>query len=331
MRNLLWPLSALLLLSVGCSDNEMTGGFASGARAKKRALSEGVTAKSTEDAKAEGAVVLGTQESFLTSGSAGKVDVVWYVDQSGSMNGETKNVQRNFETFMNEVSTLADTRVALVAASSGSNSISIVPVENKSVQVNQRVESTDALTVAINTFVPSGGSLPTGVRERPGSLGALASFFRADVPAVIVVVTDDDARGVTSVNFEELAKETLGKIPRLFAFRSKENSAFKSEPGCQKGNNYGVSYEVLATKTGGEVFDICEPDWSNHFDKLKQGIAKAAQNSFPLKKIPSKLTEVKVNGAVLDPSAYSISGNLVSVKAEALPVSGEIKIDVTYQ
>jgi hypothetical protein len=307
----------------------MTGGFASGARAKKRALSEGVSAKSTEDANGEGAV-LGTQESFLTSGSAGKVDVVWYVDQSGSMNGETANVQRNFATFMNEVSTLADTRVALVAASSGSNSISIVPVENKAVQVNQRVSSRDALTIAINTFVRVGGTLPFGVNPYNGSLSSLASFFRADVPAVVVVVTDDDANGVTSANFEELAKSTLGKIPKLFAFRATNDSAFKSEPGCQVARQ-GVSYEVLANNTGGEVFDICEPDWSNNFEKLKQGIAKAAQNSFPLKKIPSKLTEVKVNGAVLAPSAYSISGNLVSVKPEALPVSGEVKIDVTYQ
>lgn len=329
MRNLLWPLSALLLLSVGCSDNDLTGGFASGARAKKRALSEGVSAKSTEDANGEGAV-LGTQESFLTSGSAGKVDVVWYVDQSGTMNGETENVQRNFATFMNEVSTLADTRIALVAQRSGSNSISITPVENKVIQVDQFVDSHDALTIAINTFVPEGGNLPAGVKKKD-SISKLASFFRADVPAVIVVVTDDDAKGVTSANFEEHARSTLGKVPKVFSFRSKDESVFKDEEGCQKGNSFGVSYEKLATSTGGEAFDICEPDWSNNFEKLKQGIAKAAQNSFPLKKIPSKLTEVKVNGAVLAPSAYSISGNLVSVKPEALPVSGEVKIDVTYQ
>lgn len=322
-------LLSCLLLSNACSTNEMAGGFAGGTKAtKKRVIPEKVVTKSSENAVPEG-INLGTTESFTTKGSSGRVDIAWYVDQSGSMSGETKNVQKNFASFMASVNAIADARVALVAASTDSNAISITPVENKQIQVEVKVASNDALTIAINSFVQPGFALPDGVTSHSKALGKLANFFRADVPAVMVVVTDDDARGVTSANFEDLAKKTLGKVPKLFAFRATEDSKFKNEPGCQIARQ-GVSYETLATSTGGEVFDICEPDWAGNFEKLKQGIAEAAQNSFSLKKVPAKINEVKVNGAVLNESGYTVSRNLITIAPESIPPTGEVVIEVSY-
>jgi len=319
----------ILMTSYGCSDSNLKGGFASASKTKKRQVAESVSSKANDDSKGE-SVSLGTTESFQTKGSSGKVDIAWYVDQSGSMKDETANVQKNFAAFMESVNAIADTRVALVAQSRGKHAISIEPIADKQIQVEQRVNSTDALSIAINTFAANGTSLPSGVNRYSDALSKLSGFFRADVPAVVVIVTDDDAEDVTSANFEQLSKDTLGKVPKLFAFRATNASTFKNERGCQIARQ-GVSYETLATNTGGEVFDICEPDWTNNFEKLKQGIAKAAQNSFPLKKIPAKITEVKVNGAVLAESGYSISGNLITIAPDSIPASGEVTIEVTYR
>jgi len=319
----------ILMTSYGCSDSNLKGGFASASKTKKRQVAESVSSKANDDSKGE-SVSLGTTESFQTKGSSGKVDIAWYVDQSGSMKDETANVQKNFAAFMESVNAIADTRVALVAQSRGKHAISIEPIADKQIQVEQRVNSTDALSIAINTFVRPGMPLPAEVTEYDNALSKLSGFFRADVPAVVVIVTDDDAEDVTSANFEQLSKDTLGKVPKLFAFRAIEESDFKKDPGCSFVRK-AESYEAIASNTGGEVFDICEPDWTKNLEKLKEGIAKAAQNSFPLKKIPTKITEVKVNGAVLAESGYSISGNLITIAPSSIPATGDVSIEVTYQ
>ncbi len=319
----------VVITSASCSDSNMTGGFATTPKTTKRQTAENVSTKASENSSGEN-VSLGKTEYFQTKGNSGKVDIAWYVDQSGSMRGETANVQENFASFMMSVNEIADTRVALIAQSSGQNSISITPVADKQIQIEQRVNSRDALSIAINTFVPVGMMLPAGVRQYSNALSKLSGFFRADVPAVVVIVTDDDANGVTSANFEELSKATLGIAPKLFAFRATNDSAFKAEPGCQVAQQ-GVSYEQIAQSTGGEVFDICEPDWSKNFEKLKQGIAKAAQNSFSLKDLPTEIKEVKVNGAVLSKSGYSVSGNLITIAPDSIPPTGDVSIEVSYR
>jgi len=319
----------ILMTSYGCSDSNLKGGFASASKTKKRQVAESVSSKANDDSKGE-SVSLGTTESFQTKGSSGKVDIAWYVDQSGSMEDETANVQKNFAAFMESVNAIADTRVALVAQKSGRNAISIEPIADKQIQIDQYVDSRDSLLIAINTFVRPGMPLPARVDEYDKSLSKLSGFFRADVPAIVVIVTDDDAREFRGTTFEELSKQTLGKVPKLFAFRAIKESKFKNNPGCSFVRQ-AVSYEAIASNTGGEVFDICEPDWTKNLEKLKEGIAKAAQNSFPLKKIPTKITEVKVNGAVLAESGYSISGNLITIAPSSIPATGDVSIEVTYQ
>ncbi|MEY2987580.1 MAG: hypothetical protein RJB13_1101 [Pseudomonadota bacterium] len=329
MRFSLLNIFSIGLLVSACSDTTLKGGFTKSPTSIKRQSAEQASAKDAQDSSGE-SLTTGTTENFQTSGSAGKVDIAWFIDQSGSMKDEIDNVKENFGSFIESVNALVDARIALVAKSSGENSIAVTQVADKIIQVDQKVTSNDALEIAISTFVPVSGALPSEVKDQSDAKSKLADFFRADVPAVIVIVTDDDAANVTSSNFEELSKATLGKVPKLFAFRATEASKFEGVDGCSLVEQ-GISYEELASNTGGEVFDICEPDWTQKFEKLKQGIAKAAQNSFQLKKVPTKITEVKVNGAVLNETGYSLTGNLITIASGAIPPTSNVSVEVSYQ
>ena len=324
---------ALTLSVVGCS-NEHTGfggsngntGSNKSAASAENASKSGGTIRSSGESAAQGNLI---EEKFTASKNAGKIDIAWYVDQSGSMGSETQLVKENIEKFMSGVATFTDARVALVASNSGDKALTLAAPSESRVQVNQMVRSNDALAIAINTFAKDSTALPPGVKNEPGALGKLSTFFREGVPAVIVVVTDDNAREVTQSNFIMHAKATLGREPRLFAFAASNSSPYVGQPNCTVAND-GDAYVEIARLTKGEVFDICEPDWKDNLAKLTSGVLGAAQNSFVLRSAPSSIKEVKVNGRKLLQSEYTNKGSVLTVATSALDKTKDSTVEVVY-
>jgi len=81
-----------------------------------------------------------------------KADVVWVIDNSGSMAEEADNVRKNFEAFLSTVSAVRDLKTALVS-SYGTNGTQMALPEKYQGQENythfkRRIGSTDALTIA---------------------------------------------------------------------------------------------------------------------------------------------------------------------------------------
>lgn len=326
-------LLALTLNVSGCS-NEHTGFGGSNVNVKPNksaagsesaSKSDGTTRSSGESA-AQGNLI---EEKFTASKNAGKIDIAWYVDQSGSMGAETQLVKENIEKFMSGVATFTDARVALVASNAGDRPLVLSAPSESRVQVNQLVASNDALAIAINTFAKDSAALPDGVRNYSGALGKLSNFFREGVPAVIVVVTDDNAKQVTELNFISHAKATLGREPRLFAFAASNSSPYVGQPNCTVAAD-GTAYVEIARLTKGEVFDICEPDWKDNLAKLTSGVLSAALNSFLLRFAPSSIKEVKVNGRVLLPSEYTSKGSALTVATSALDKTKDSIVEVIY-
>ena len=327
---------ALTLSVTGCS-NEQTGfggstgtaGSNKSAAGPEKASKSGGTIRSSGESAAQGNLI---EEKFTATKTAGKIDIAWYVDQSGSMGAETQLVKENIEKFMTSVATFTDARVALVAtssANSGDKALTLSAPSESRVQVNQEVKSRDALAIAINTFAKDSTALPTGVNKYSGALGKLSTFFREGVPAVIVVVTDDNAEYVTEINFLSHAKSTLGRDPRLFAFAASKSSPYVGQPNCTVAAD-GTAYVEIARLTKGEVFDICEPDWKDNLAKLTSGVLGAAQNSFVLRSAPSSIKEVKVNGRKLLQSEYTNKGSVLTVATSALDKTKDSTVEVVY-
>jgi hypothetical protein len=324
---------ALTLSVVGCS-NEHTGfggsngntGSNKSAASAENASKSGGTIRSSGESAAQGKLI---EEKFTATKNAGKIDIAWYVDQSGSMGAETQLVKENIEKFMTSVTTFTDARVALVATSSGDKALTLSAPSESRVQVNQVVRSNDALAIAINTFAKDSSALPTGVTNYSGALGKLSNFFREGVPSVIVVVTDDNAKQVTQSNFITHAKATLGREPRLFAFAASNSSPYVGQPNCTVAAD-GTAYVEIASITKGEVFDICEPDWKDNLAKLTSGVLGAAQNSFVLRSAPSSIKEVRVNGRKLLQSEYTNKGSVLTVATSALDKTKDSTVEVVY-
>lgn len=327
-----------VLCLIACGQSEFnTTPVAKKTGIKSKTGTEGVGDAGSKSANGE-AVAGKNRDTFTASTGVGKVDIAWYVDQSGSMTTEAQHVQNNLASFFNLVGKEVDAKYALVANSTGSNAIKIPVADANHIQVEQFIASKNALEVAISTFIPA--DIPAqplldpnnpnlGAVRKVTVQGSLKNFFRPNVLPVVVIVTDDNASRVNETNFLALAKQAIGQEPKLYAWRG--NKSLPAIPGakCDVAAN-GIAYEKISAATGGEVFNLCEPDWKNSFAKLTQNIVQSAKNSFTLSKPATSIASVTVDGKVIDKSKVTLSGNVVTISASELAITGTATIVVNY-
>ena len=270
------------------------------------------------------------EQSFDLTKSGGKLDIVWAIDTSGSMREEAAHVQQNFNRFASSLSSRSDVRFATIATrSSGGNiGVDLGSTSSDRVQIDVGVGSTNALALIAAAVCPpestsitggrtsSGGTLcgqPLTGLEAGGSAariaGQLRAFLRPEAKPVFVIVTDDNARGVTSSNVLEMIKPHLNnQEPIFYAFRGQQ-----SRSGCNVANR-GVDYEALASSTGGQVFDICEPDWSPNFTLLSKAVAELGAITHKLREDVESIQKVSIDGRELRESDYVLKGRTIEIK-----------------
>lgn len=298
----------------------------------------------------------GATETFAVTESEGLLDLVWVIDNSGSMNEEAAQVRDNFSKFLTTVEARADVHVALVSAKAeGSRSTGVtLPdafVQKGGVQLEHSVQSNDPLMVAAlatcaaaqSSFPPfdenstsefmdakvCGKSLQVdtflGGDTYADVIGKLSSFFRPQAKPIYVFVTDDEALEVTDQNFVSLVQPALGaQAPAVFAFSGRDNRS-----GCRISRR-GLAYEALAKATGGATYDMCEPDWSANFTELSKSVGAIASLTFTLKgPNVGKIKSVAVDGQQLSVYDYDVNGNVVTLKQASVP-KGSKEVVITY-
>ena len=297
-------------------------------------------------------------EEFSLEKTTGSVDMVWLIDTSGSMREEAAQVQSNFSKFASTLSSRSGTQFALIARKGGGGSsilggtigVDLGSSSSDRMQIDASVGSTNALAFAAAAVCPSSSTAasasgttadpfavsgPTicgqsiysveGTSAVLGSAGALTGFFRPEAKPVFVIVTDDNARGVTDQNFVSMVQPHFGgKSPTVYAF-----SGRVSRPGCMVAKQ-GTAYEALAAATGGAVFDICDSDWSPNFSKLGDAVLELIKSSFDMKYTVGRITKVTIDGSVLSESDYTVSGPTITLRKGSFPVEGKL-LKVSYE
>lgn len=244
------------------------------------------------------------QKSFQLQSNRGEVDVLWLIDTSGSMKDDTEIVRSNFDRFLTDIAEKSHARLTLVA---DTTKIVLTPQATAAGHraVNNVVASTDALVIA----------------QRLLNNGTIA--LRDGAKLVMVVVTDDNASNVTDQNFISGLNPALKALkPAVFAFRG------VADQGRCNITRAGVAYDNLARTTGGEVFDICAPDWRPNFDKLAESVAMIAGTSFKIDDPAFHIvTQVSLDGVVLNPADFVVDGATVQLVSKVVkPSSKDVSI-----
>lgn len=307
-----------------------------------------------------GPFFLDTTENVVTDFEKPLVDVVWLIDNSSSMTEEAAHVRQNFQAFLDQTNSQTDMRLMLIsekyAAAPNWNCV-IYGSEGTPCGVSLPpalaapnyfhfptfVASTNPLAfAAAASCIKNIGNDPAnykicGSNAFHGSIeeiyslsntaGVLANLFRPEAERAYVIVTDDNAYGIDETNFLDFVGTSTTKAPYVFAFRGLEQNSGGSHCAITA---HGHAYDVLAERTGGAVYDICETDWSNNFKDLSSRIAKLKETELPLKhKNIIAVQAVRLDGELVDPSKYVLEGNILKIAAGLVQAKGQ-KLQVQY-
>ena len=235
----------------------------------------------------------------------GEVDILFVVDNSGSMGGNQANLANNMSAFMSVFITRGvDFRMAFITTDD-SSFVSAIITSSDADPVGEAASQ-------IATLTTYGSPTEKGLQM---SLDCLESgdcrtdLLRSDARLVVVYVSDeDDWSGLSSSDVASriIATKSTADLARGHAIIGDVPGGCTSNGGAAAGELY---YEVVSY-LGGTQISICDDDWG--FALETAAIEATVKSSFTLSEVAVRDTiTVEVNGSVVTEWYYDESTNAV--------------------
>jgi len=210
--------------------------------------------------------------------TGGKVDIIWFVDTSGSMSTESKWVSSNLNKFASFIAAKKlDYRIVLVGKSTSCckiNPLGGFLQPGTFLHVNKPIYSWDGLR---NLVIGYG-------KKPPAYVDLFKAFLRPDATKNFVAVTDDESVWMKAADFEK--KLMTWKHPsnpagpalfKDYIFHSIVAWGPLAKKGCPTGARIGYQYLALTAKTKGVKAKVCDSNWNPIFDKIAKGVIQSAK------------------------------------------------------
>jgi hypothetical protein len=301
-------------------------------------------------------------DEFIQQSEA-KVDVLFVVDNSGSMMDEQQNLGQNFSAFLTHAAAagvdyhISVTTTGLERSSGGwavcpggaegGENGRFFPVDGSSPRIITPVTPSAEAVFARNTQVGVCHWNEQGLEamfralseplvfnqddpRTPLANDGNANFLRQDAKLAVIVVTDEEDFSPQPVSFYETFLRGLkgGDASKVI---------FSAIAGprdlntCSKASSSGNRYIQLAEATGGVVESICTPNWAGSLEKLSES-AFGLNRTFSLSEKPSDPSRivVKVDGVqVTSGWTYDAGTNSVIFDSNSAPPPGA-SVEITY-
>ncbi len=241
----------------------------------------------------------------------GIVDILWVVDDSGSMSNQRQMLADNFARFLDELLKL-QVRFQMGVISTNFNDRGVLRGTTKII-ANSTPNPRGVFLQ--NTTFPSGSRarLEQGLRmmelslTEPNRSGTNAGFLRPNAALAVIVVTDEDDNSYGDPTYYARFLRSL-KGPGNENLSSLSIIGGTTPDGCfppGEENYFGglaepaFRYSAVATRTGGIIGSICDVSFEATLVKIATAL-NTLRRVFPLslRPEPSTLT-VRVNGALV--------------------------------
>mgnify|MGYP003134668645 CR=1 FL=1 len=243
------------------------------------------------------------------------VDILFVIDNSGSMGSNQTNIKNNFDSFINAFNLAGvDYHIALVTTDEAAFVGDIItPLTSDPIlEFNNQVDSigTHGSPIEKGLYYSFMATYPGG----DAAPGSPTGFFRSSSRLVVVYVSDEGdfsshSSTMTTSDYSShlLSLKSSSDLVVAHAVAGDYPSGCTSNGGAQFGSGY---YDVVSD-LGGTFMSICATDWSVTMDTLATD--SMAIMSFPLSDTPIEETiEVWVDGVLSSAWTYSSSSNSIT-------------------
>jgi hypothetical protein len=274
---------------------------------------------------------IGDYESYVTDNfeqdGTAITDILFVIDNSGSMHSNQINFKNNFDSF-----------IAVFSAAGVDYQIAFVTTDDESLVNGTIVTSASADPIIevgdiIDSIGTSGSPMEKGLyysylATQPGADAGIGSaFLRADAKLAIIYVSDEPDGSSAYVTPSEVSSHfaTLKSSSSMVAAHAVAGD-YPSGCSTNGGAQFGDGYYDVVNDLGGTFMSICATDWGTQMDTLAR--ESMALMDFVLSEDPIEDTiEVSVDGVGNTDWTYSSSSN--SVTFSIAPVDGSL-IDISY-
>jgi hypothetical protein len=230
--------------------------------------------------------------------SDGVVDILWVIDDSGSMANERQRLVANFSRFVRELTSLAvdfQMGVTSIIFDEGGRLRGTTKI------ITTRTPDPQAVFAVNTTFPPSRSRWEQGLRMTQYALtapntdatGPNAGFIRPNAALAVIAVTNEDDHSFGTTGY-------YARVLTSLKGRGNENLVTFSLIGGTLPNGcvppgeagfYGSSaepgfrYADVATRTGGVIGSICDASFEQTLIRIAQAL-DTLKRAFPLSLVP---------------------------------------------
>ena len=257
------------------------------------------------------------------------LDVLWVIDNSGSMNPFQNHLSNNISSFMN------------VFAASGADYHMAVITTDRHMFTQVLTPSTPNVEQVLSNLVITGtmgSGHETGLRESMESLqdanyaGPGGAFFRVDALLVVIYVSDEPDYSPQPdsdfIQFFDTIKPAGMFLPYGVIGDVPQGCQYQTGTGWRNAQA-GYGYWDLIQHYGGQWFSICAQDWGVQLQNLAGQVTN--RRTFGLEErtpIEDTIT-VSVNGQVTTEWVFDATDNTVSFNEGHVPTEGQT-IEIEY-
>jgi hypothetical protein len=203
----------------------------------------------------------------------GKADIIWVLDNSGSMATEAAGIQNNMNVFSSFI-TGTGIDVHVVAVSSGPGILPFVPPYGLCIAppLGSGQPCPNDTNPPLYTHVVQEVDSHNALQQLMGTYPQWQGVIRPDSTKTFVVVSDDEANPApTSAEFTTFFNQQFQGSKWRFS------GVFCQTTGPANCAGAGVTYTALVSQTGGVWADMSNPDWTVVFKQLADAVVADAR------------------------------------------------------
>lgn len=253
------------------------------------------------------------------------VDILFYVDQSYSMEDDQWALGNNFAAFIDQLGDIAPDWQVLVAIED--DGCTRFPILNPDTSDYETVFMTAVTQGDGGIWTEAGLTVATNALEATGDGECNAGFLRPDSMVHAILVSDEPEQSTDPWDhYVTRMKNAVGDPGRLHV------SAIAGDfpAGCSTPSNSagpGEGYWETVTATSGLFLSICS-DWWTSVDALAD--ITLTRDTFWLTHDPQPDTvQVRVNGTARTDWTWDAEANAVVFSGPYLPIEGDV-VEVDY-